>query len=92
MKKVKIRLTNDMGKRIYLTINYFPKKSWQKTRSVDNFYLTENPKWATAVPVKEARRWMREAKNLAAYDGDVIEKAEYLVGGKPTTLKAAGLC
>ena len=91
MKKVKIRLINDRGVHLYLTINYFPKKSWQKTRMVDNCYLTDNPRWATAVPVAEARRWMREAKYLAGYDGDVIEKAEYMLGGKPTTLKAAGL-
>ena len=90
-KTVKIRLTNDMGKRLYLTINYFPKKSWQTTRMVDNFYLTENARWASPVPLKDARKWMREAKNLAGWDGDVVEKAEYLLGGKPTTLKAAGL-
>ncbi len=87
-KSVKIRLTNDMGKRLYLTINYFPKR---RGGGVDNFYLTENARWATAVPVKEARRWMREAKYLAGSDGDVIEKGEYILGGKPTTLAAAGL-
>ena len=90
-KSVKIRLTNDMGKRLYLTINYFPKKSWQKERMVDSFYLTENAHWASPVPLKDARRWMREAKYLAGSDGDVIEKSEYMIGGKPTTLKAAGL-
>ena len=34
---------------------------------------------------------MREAKFLAGCDGDVIEKGEYILNGKPTTLKAAGL-
>ena len=90
-KSVKIRLTTDVGKHLYLTINYFPKKSWQKERMVDNFYLTENARWASPVPLKDARRWMREAKWIAGDDGDVIEKGEYMIGGKPTTLKAAGL-
>lgn len=88
-KSVKIRLTNDMGKHLYLTINYFPKNSWEKERMVDNFYLTENAHCASPVPLKDARRWMREAKCLANSDGDVIEKSEYMIGGKPTTLKAA---
>ena len=83
-KNVKIRLTNDMGKCLYLTINYFPKKSWQKERRVDNFYLTENARWASPVPLKDARKWMREAKCLAGSDGDVIEKSEYMIGNKPS--------
>ena len=89
MKNVKIRLVNDMGKSIYLTINYFPKKSWQKERRVDNYYLTENARWASAVPADKARKWMSEAKVLAAYDGDVVVKAEYICGGKPISLKEA---
>ena len=88
MKKVKIRLLTDRGTYIWLTINYFPKR---RGGGVDNFYLTCNARWATAVPLKEARKWMREAKYLAGYDGDVIEKGEYICGGKPTTLSALGL-
>lgn len=88
MKKVKIRLINDRGEHLYLTINYFPKS---RGGGVDNFCLTDNARWATAVPLKEARKWMREAKCLASWDGDVVEKAEYILAGKPTTLKAAGL-
>jgi len=91
MKKVKIRLTNDWGHYIYLTINYFPKRRSDMVRRVDEFYLTDHACYATAVPVKEACKWLREAKHLASYDGDVIVKAEYLLAGKPTTLKAAGL-
>lgn len=91
MKNVKIRLINDMGKCIYLTINYFPKERGQKERIVDNFYLTENARWASPVPPKDARKWMREAKMLAACDGDIIKKAEYICDGKPTTLSALGL-
>jgi hypothetical protein len=90
MKSVKISLVNDMGKRLYLTFTYF-RRRFNGKRVVDSFYLTENPRWASLVPLKEARKWMREAKALASYDGDVIEKAEYLLAGKPTTLKAAGL-
>ena len=88
MKNVKIRLLTDVGEYIWLTINYFSKRHGSV---VDNFYLTPNVRWATAVPLKEARRWMREAKTLARYDGDVIEKGEYILNGKPTTLAAAGL-
>ena len=88
MKNVKIRLLTDVGEYIWLTINYFSKCHGSV---VDNFYLTPNARWATAVPLKEARRWMREAKTLARYDGDVIEKGEYILNGKPTTLAAAGL-
>jgi len=87
-KSVKIRLTNDMGKHLYLTFTYFRRRINGK-RVVDSFYLTENPRWASLVPLKDARRWMREAKCLAGFDGDVIEKSEYMIGGKPTTLKAA---
>ena len=90
-KNVKIRLTNDRGHYLYLLINYFKIGGRKARKHVDNYYLTENARWATAVPVKEARRWMREAKYIAGEDGDVIEKGEYLLGGKPTTLKAAGL-
>lgn len=90
MKSVKISLVNDMGKRLYLTLTYF-RRRFNGKRIVDSFYLTENPRWASLVPVKEARKWMREAKYLAGCDGDVIVKAEYLLAGKPTTLKAAGL-
>lgn len=89
MKNVKIRLTTDRGHYLYLLINYFPKRNG--VRMVDNYYLTENARWATAVPVNSARKWMREAKYIAGEDGDVIEKGEYLLGSKPTTLKAAGL-
>ena len=88
MKNVKIRLLTDSGTHVWLTINYFPKRHGG---GVDNFYLTDNARWATAVPLKEARKWMREAKYLAGYDGDVIEKGEYILSGKPTTLAAAGL-
>lgn len=88
MKNVKIRLLTDRGTYIWLTINYFPKR---RGGGVDNFYLTNNARWATAVPLKEARKWMREAKYLAGDDGDVIEKGEYIFGGKPTTLSALGL-
>ena len=90
MKSVKISLVNDMGKRLYLTFTYFRRRINGK-RVVDSFYLTENPCWASLVPLKEARKWMCEAKVLASYDGDVIEKAEYLCGGKPITLSALGL-
>ena len=88
---VKIRLTNDMGRRLWLKINYIKIVRRKPRKHVDNFYLTENARWATAVPLKEARKWMREAKYLAGYDGDVIEKGEYILGGKPTTFAAAGL-
>ena len=88
MKNVKIRLLTDVGEYIWLTINYFSKRHGG---GVDNFYLISNARWATAVPLKEARRWMSEAKTLARYDGDVIEKGEYILNGKPTTLAAAGL-
>ena len=90
-KSVKIRLTNDMGRRLWLTINYITIRGRKPRKNVDNYYLTENARWATAVPLKDAKRWMREAKNLAGWDGDVIEKGEYILGGKPTTLAAAGL-
>ena len=88
MKNVKIRLLTDRGTHIWLIVDYFPK--W-RGGGVDSFYLTDSARWATAVPLKEARKWMREAKCLASYDGDVIEKGEYILNGKPTTLKAAGL-
>ena len=88
MKNVKIRLLTDVGEYIWLTINYFSKRHGG---GVDNFYLTGNARWATAVPIKEARRWMSEAKTIARYDGDVIKKGEYILDGKPTTLAAAGL-
>ena len=91
MKNVKIRLTTDRGTHVWLTINYITIRGRKARKNVDNFYLTENARWATAVPLKEARKWMREAKYLAGYDGDVIEKGEYILGGKPTTLAAAGL-
>ena len=91
MKNVKIRLTTDRGQHLYLLINYFKIGGRKPRKYVDNYYLTENAQWATAVPVKEARKWMREAKYIAGEDGDVIEKGEYMLGGKPTTLKAAGL-
>lgn len=90
-KSVKIRLTNDMGRKLWLTIDYITIRGRKPRKHVDSYYLTENAHWATAVPVKEARKWMREAKYLAGYDGDVIEKGEYILGGKPTTLAAAGL-
>ena len=90
MKKVKIRLTTDRGTHLWLMISYF-RRRYNGERLVDYFDLTENTRWATAVPLKEARKWMREAKNLAGWDGDVIEKGEYILGGKPTTLAAAGL-
>lgn len=90
-KTVKIRLTNDRGVRTYLLLNYFSKRRGEKKRMVDNYYLTENSRWATPIPVGEAQRWMREAKYIAGIDGDVIEKAEYILHGKPTTLRAAGL-
>ena len=89
-KSVKIRLTNDMGKCFYLTFTYF-RRLINGKRVVDSFYLTENPRWASPVPLKDARKWMHKAKCLAGFDGDVIEKSEYMLGGKPTTLKAAGL-
>ena len=89
MKNVKISLVNDMGKRLYLTLNYFRRYNNGK-RVVESFYLTENPRWASLVQLKDARKWMREAKTLAAFDGDVIVKSEYLLNGKPTTLAAAG--
>ena len=91
MKKVKIRLTTDRGTYVWLTINYIAIRGRKARKNVDNYYLTENARWATAVPLKEARKWMREAKYLAGWDGDVIEKGEYILGGKPTTLAAAGL-
>ena len=90
-KNVKICLITDRGQRLWLTINYFSIRGRKPRKYVDNFYLTDNSRWATAVHVTEARKWMREAKTLAAYDGDVIEKTEYLYGGKPTTLSALGL-
>ena len=88
MKKVKIRLLTDCGTCIWLTINYFSK---HHGGGVDNYCLTDNVRLATAVPLKDARKWMREAKTLARFDGDVIEKGEYILDGKPTTLTAAGL-
>jgi hypothetical protein len=88
MTKVKIRLTTDRGTYVWLTIDYFPKR---RGGGVNTFWITENARWATAVPLKQARKWMREAKYLAGYDGDVIEKGEYILNGKPTTLAAAGL-
>jgi hypothetical protein len=88
MKNVKIRLLTDRGTYVWLKVNYFPKRCGG---GVDNFYLTDHACWATAVPLKEARRWMREAKCLAATDGDVNQKSEYVCGGKPTTLSALGL-
>lgn len=91
MKNVKIRLLTDRGTHIWLTIDYITIRGRKPRKHVDSYYLTENARWATAVPVKEARKWMREAKYLAGYDGDVIEKGEYILGGKPTTLAAAGL-
>ena len=91
MKNVKIRLLTDRGTHIWLTIDYITIRGRKPRKHVDSYYLTENARWATAVPVKEARKWMREAKYLAGYDGDVIEKGEYILGGKPTTLLAAGL-
>ena len=88
MKKVKIRLLTDHCTHIWLTINYFSKRHGG---GVDNYCLTDNACLATAVPLKDARKWMREAKTLARFDGDVIEKGEYILDGKPTTLTAAGL-
>ena len=88
MKKVKIRLLTDCGTCIWLTINYFSK---HHGGSVDNYCLTDNARLATAVPLKDARKQMCEAKTLARFDGDVIEKGEYILDGKPTTLAAAGL-
>ena len=88
MKKVKIRLLTDCGTHIWLTINYFSKRHGG---GVDNYCLTDNARLATAVPLKDARKWMHEAKTLARFDGDVIEKGEYVLDGKPTTLTAAGL-
>lgn len=90
-KNVKICLITDCGQRLWLTINYFSIRGRKPRKYVDSFYITDNSRWATAVPVKEARKWMREAKYLAAGDGDVIEKSMYMFGGKPITLKAAGL-
>lgn len=91
MKNVKIRLLTDRGTHIWLTIDYITIRGRKPRKHVDSYYLTENARWATAVPVKEARKWMREAKYIAGWDGDVIEKGEYILGGKPTTLAAAGL-
>lgn len=88
---VKIRLTNDMGRRLWLTIDYITIRGRKPRKHVDNYYLTENARWATAVPLKEARKWMREAKYIAGWDGIVVEKGEYITGGKPTTLAALGL-
>lgn len=88
MKNVKIRLLTDRGTYLWLTIDYFPKR---RGGGVNSYYMTENARWASAVPVSKARKWMREAKYIAGYDGDVIEKGEYILGGKPTTLAAAGL-
>ena len=88
MKNVKIRLLTDSGNHIWLRVNYFPKRSGG---GVDNFYLTDYAHEATAVPLKTARKWMREAKLLANFDGINLEKGEYILGGKPTTLKAASL-
>ena len=85
---VKIRLTNDWGRYVWLRVNYFPKRVGG---GVDNFYLTDYAHEATAVPLKTARKWMREAKLLANFDGINVEKGEYILGGKPTTLVAAGL-
>ena len=90
-KTVKIRLTNDWGRHLYLKIDYFSIRGCKPRKYVDNYYLTENKDGATAVSLTEARMWMREAKKLASWDGDCIEKGEYLRNGKPTTLKAAGL-
>ena len=91
MKNVKIRLLTDRGTYLWLTIDYITIRGRKPRKNVDSYYMTENARWATAVPLKEARKWMREAKNLAGWDGDVIEKGEYILGGKPTTLAAAGL-
>ena len=71
MKKVKIRLLTDCGTHIWLTINYFSK---HHGGGVDNYCLTDNARLATAVPLKDARKWMHEAKTLARFDGDVIER------------------
>lgn len=90
MKNVKIKLINESNKSLYLVLNYFPKAHGEKTRTIDNYYLTENLRFASPIPLKDARKWMREAKTLAAFDGDVIVKSEYLLNGKPTTLAAAG--
>ena len=73
MKNVKIRLLTDFGTHLWVTINYFSKRHGG---GVDNYHLTDNARWATAVPLKEARKLMRQAKCLARFDGDVIEKGE----------------
>lgn len=86
--KVKIRLLTDRGNYVWLTIKYFSKRCGG---GVDNYYLIDNARWATAVPLKEARKWMRRAKDHFVWYGGVIEKAEYICGGKPTTLSALGL-
>lgn len=88
MKNAKIRLLTDCGTHIWLTINYFSKRHGG---GVDNYCLTDNACLATVVPLKDTRKWMHEAKTLARFDGDVIEKGEYILDGKPTTLTAVGL-
>lgn len=91
MKYVKIRLLTDRGIYMWLTIDFFRNKRRWTSGSVDSWYLTNKARFATPIPVEDARLWMREAKYIAGYDGIVVEKGEYILGGKPTTLKAAGL-
>ena len=86
MQNVKIRLINDRGCQLWLHIDYLSIRGRKPRKYVDSFHLTENSRAATAVPVAEARKWMREAKYLAGYDGDVIEKSNYMRGGKPVKL------
>ena len=88
MKNVKIRLLTDRGLYVWLRVNYFPKR---RGGGVDNFYLTDYAHEATPIAVKNARKWMREAKSLANFDGIVVKKGEYILDGKPTTLVAAAL-
>ena len=90
MNTVKIRLLTDRGTHMWLTIDFFRNKRRWTSESVDTWYLTDKARYATPVPVKDARTWMREAKYLAGYDGIVVEKGQYIRGGKPTTLAACG--
>ena len=90
MKNVKIRLIAE-SEVLWLKVNYFRKRRGSLIRLVDNFYLVESSRSATAVPLVEALKWMSEAKTLARFDGVNPVKGEYVIDGKAVTLKQLGL-
>ena len=90
MKNVKIRLIAG-SEVLWLKVNYFRKQRGSRFRLVDNFYLVESSRSATAVPLVEARLWMSEAETLARFDGVNPVKGEYVIDGKAVTLKQLGL-